>query len=217
MAARCLASLHLCRIRVTRLDALGNPTAGPNNVYVSDKPIQLQVTPEIEAGSDTTLVGGCDCIVATRRGFDKLKRFTLQLDLGDVEPGLLEMLIGADAILDGADPIGIWWPVQQFDCAVPAQPSVAFEGWTDLWEDDRQAADWPYAHWIWPSTSWQIGPHTLQNDFLQPQLNGYSRGNSQWGVGPFHDAPEAVGQLGGFFYDTEIPDASCGYQSHTIT
>src|SRR5437868_2880962 len=100
MAAECLAAIHLCRIRATRLDAVGNPVAGPNNVYVSDKPIQLAVTPQILAGEDKTLVGGCDCVVAQYRGKDKLKYFTLELDLGRIEPGLKSMLLGATAILE---------------------------------------------------------------------------------------------------------------------
>jgi len=61
----CLAAIHLCRIRVTRLAADGTPASGPNNVYVSDSPIQLGITPVYAAGKDVDLVGGCDCLVAT--------------------------------------------------------------------------------------------------------------------------------------------------------
>src|SRR5258708_28896946 len=96
----------------------------------------LTVTPSIEAGQDLVLTGGCDCIIAAYRGYDKLKRFDLELDLGDVEPGLLEMLTGATAILNTGDPIGVWWNVNQFNCSVPAQPNVAFEAWQDGWDED---------------------------------------------------------------------------------
>lgn len=217
MAAKCLAAIHLCRIRVTRLDSTGHPVAGPNNVYVSDKPISLGITPVIEAGQDRTLVGGCDCIVATYRGYDKLKRFDFQLDLGKIEPGLLEMLTGSAVILSGADPIGNWFDDQQFQCSGPPSPNVAFEAWQDLWLDDAQDPTFPYLHWIWPSSYWQIGPETLQNDFLQPRLTGFSRGNSVWGTGIYGDQPEAAQPLGGYFYASSIPSPGCGYQSHSIT
>jgi hypothetical protein len=219
MAPICDSVIHLCAVRVTRLDSLGNPVAGPNNVYVSDNPIQVVVKPEIEAGADKTVTGGCDCIIASYKGFDKLKRFGLEMDLGVIEPAMLEMMLGADAILAGsaADPIGLWWP-SQLSCDEPNQPNVCFEGWQTLWEDDHPASGaYQYVHWIWPSTYWQIADHTLQNDFLQPKLNGFSRANPNWGLGIYGDLPEAAGPLGGFFYDSDIPTAECGWQSHSIT
>ncbi len=213
----CDAAIHLCRIRATRLDTLGNPAAGPNNVYVSDKPIMLGVKPEVEAGQDKTLVGGCDCIIASYRGYDKLKRFGLELDLGVIEPALLEMLTGGAAILDGEDPIGMWWP-NQLTCEDAVQPNVCIEGWQDLWEEDHQASSpYQYVHWIWTSSFWQIGDHSLQNDFNQPKLTAFTRGNPNWGEGIFGDLPEAAGDLGGFFYDDSLPTAACGWQSHDIT
>lgn len=217
MAAECLAAIHLCRVRVTRLNDDGTPASGPNNVYVSDKPIQLTVTPTYEAGKDTTLVGGCDCIIATYRGFDKLKRFEFELDLGAIEWGLFEMLTGSPAISSGGDVIGNWFNDNAFDCSVAAQPNVAFEGWQTGWDDDRQDTTWPYLHWLWPSTFWSVSAMTLQNDFNQPKLTGFSRGNSAWGEGIYSDQPESAAPLGGGWYSATIPDAECGYQTHSIT
>ena len=218
MASECLAAIHLCRVRVTRLDATGNPVAGPNNVYVSDKPMQMTVTPVIEAGQDKTLVGGCDCIIATYRGYDKLKRFDFDFDEGVLDPALMEIMLGSQAITVSGNVVGQWWSENAFDCSVAAQPNVCFEAWQDAWDEDRQDATLPYIHWIWPSTYWQIAPHTLQNDFLQPKITGFSRGNSQWGTGIYGDLPEAAQPLGGFFYTATVPPtAMCGYQSHAIT
>jgi hypothetical protein len=215
----CVAAIHLCRIRATRLDAVGNPTAGPNNSYVSDNPIMVSVSPEIEEGEDKTLVGGCDCIVASYKGKDKLKRFNFEFESAVIEPGLLEMLTGGAAILDGSaqDPIGMWF-ANQLSCDGDSAPNVCFEAWQDLWEDDHQlAAPYRYLHWIWPSTYWQLGDVTLQNDFNQPTLTGFSRGNPVWGEGIYGDLPEAAEPLGGFFYTDTIPAAACGWQSHAIT
>lgn len=215
MAAECLAAIHLCRIRVTRLDSTGAAAAGPNNVYISDNPVSLGVTPVIEAGADRTLVGGCDQIIAEWRGDDKLKRWDLQFDLGKLEPALIEMLTGSAVVSDGGDVIGNWWNEQMFSGS--AGPSVCFEGWMDAVEDDHSDPDFPFWHWVWPSTKWQIGPATLGNDFLQPRLNGFSRGNSVWGDGIFGDYPEPAEPLGGYFLTDAIPTALCGYQSFSIT
>lgn len=225
MASECLATIHLCRIRVTRLSATGSPTAGPNNVYISDKPMSLAITPVIEAGQDKTLVGGCDCIIAQYRGYDKLKYFTFQLDLGVMEPALIEMLTGAPVLNDNiGEAIGNNWPVQT-DCSSAVQPPVAVEAWSDGWSTDRQDAVWPYVHWVWPQSYWQFAPITLQNDFVQPQLTGFSRGNSVWGAmvggnGPWKDLPAGmapIGTMGGWHYTSTTPVARCGYQSYTIT
>jgi len=217
MAAECLANIRLCAVRVTRLDSLGNPTPGPNNVYVSDNSIMLSVKPVIQAGDDKTLVGGCDCIIAEYHGFDKLKYFNLELDQGLVEPGLLEMLTGGSAIIDGSGfPIGLDWP-NQLDCSQPTQPNVAIEGWQAMWTDDHQETVYPYARYIFPSSYWQISDFTMQMDFNQPKITAWTRSNPNWGLGPFHDQPQAIGTQGGFFYDTALPFAECGYQSHSVT
>lgn len=212
----CLASIHICRVRATRLNADGTVASGPNNAYVSDKPIQLGITPVITAGTERELVGGCDCLTAAYKGYDKLRRFDFELDLGNLEPALIEMLVGASAILGGsggADVIGNWFSENAFDCSTPP-PNIALEAWTDGWEEDHQHPTFPYIHFIWPSTFWQIGPFTLQNDFLQPRLNGFSRGNTAWGTGPYGDLPEAVGALGGFFETAHVPPtASCGFST----
>jgi hypothetical protein len=217
-AAICPAVIRLCAIRLTALDAVGNPVAGPNNVYVSSNSIMLSVKPTIEAGEDKTLVGGCDCIIATYRGKDKLKWFEFELDQGVLEPGLQELMLGSAVILDGSgNPIGNWWP-SQLGCDVPGQPNVCLEAWQDLWEDDHQfATPYQFLHYIWPSTSWEIGDFDLQNDFMQPKLTGYSRANPQWGEGPFHDTPEFVQPIGGYWFDNEIPTAACGWQTQPLT
>lgn len=219
MSAECFSAIHLCRIRATRLDATGNPSPGPNNVYVTAKPIMLGATPQIEAGQDKTLVGGCDCIVAQYRGYDKLKYFTLELDLASLEPALIELMTGASAITSTGDVIGNWWQSSQtFNCASTVQPNVCFEGWQDTWNQDRQASTpFRYVHWIWPSSFWQIAAHTLQNDFLQPKLTGFTRGNSNW-TDIFRDLPEVPQPLGGYFFTDHIPAGdTCGYQTHSIT
>lgn len=215
----CGVSLHVCRVRVTRLDSVGSVAPEPNNSYVSDKPISVQLTPTIETGTDTTLKGGCDCIVATYQGPDLLKGFELEFAKAAVEPAMEEMMLGATVILDESTvpvPIGLWHP-GPLDCA-EVQSACAFEFWTDVWEGSGQNADWPYIHHVYPYTTWQMGQQSYENDFAQPTLSGKARANSAWGAGPYGDQPEAIptNSPGGFFYQTEaMPDAECGYDSVT--
>lgn len=216
MAAVCPSAIHLCFVRVTRLNALGHPVPGPNNFLVYDKPLMLTVTPDILAGETKDLKGGCDQLVATYRGQDILKRFNLELDTGTISPALEEILTGGSAVVDGSgDPIGVQF---QVPCGTQ-QPFVAFEAWQDLYDCDHQpSAPFPYKRWIWPATRWQRGPETLQNDFDQPKFLGFSVGNSNWGEGIYGDLTTAVEANGMWIFDTELPQAAeCSWQSHAIT
>lgn len=217
MTAICPAAIHLCALRATRLDSLGFPVGPPNNYVVSDRAVMITMTPVTEAGADKTIVSGCDCISATYRGTDKFKRWDLEVDMNKIDPAILEVLLGAPAILDGSDPIGNWWP-SQVSCDDPQQPNVCLEGWMTLWEDDHaMAAPYKYLHYIWPSTSWTIGTETVQNEFVVDKVTGYNRGNPNWGTGPFGDLPEACQPQGGRFFTNDIPAASCGWSSASVT
>lgn len=222
MAAKCLTLIHLCRLRVTRLDAVGNPVAGPNNVYVTDQAMRLNVTPEINEGEKRSRRNGCDCLVASLKTDDLLEYVNFELEMGTEEPGLAEMLTGATIIMDPdapTDPIGFWHPTSQFDCATAARPLVAIEAWQHTVDKNRFDADFPYFRWVYPASKWRPSDQAAENDFATVKYEGYSVGNDQWGEGPFHDQPEAAQALGGGFYDTaaHLPTAACGYQSHAIT
>jgi len=215
MPAICDGAIHLCYIRATRVDALGNPIAGPNNLYVSDKPIQLTITPDVLAGEVKDQKGGCDQLLNTYRGQDILKRFNLELDQGVLEPGLEELLTGAPVITDGGGfPIGVQFKVP---CG-SQQPYAAFEAWQDLWDCDHEpSAPYPYRRYVFPSSRWQRGADTAQNDFSQPKFTGFTVANGNWGMGIYADVPEAIQPNGAWFYDTAVPTAVCGYQSAPIT
>lgn len=215
----CVSIIHLCKVRVTRLDQLGNPTPGPNNVYVTDNAMTITAKPQVEQGVEKVVVGGCDCLTAVYRGIDKLKRYDLTLDLTKQEFGLIEMMTGGPAIVVAGQVIGGWFP-SQMRCSDPIQPNVCFEGWQDMWEDDHAYAGpaaYRYLHWIWPSSRWQNSDVTLQNDFNQPALTGFTRANPQWGLGIYGDLPETCQPQGGRFFDSHTPAAACGYQSRQIT
>lgn len=216
----CGHSIHVCRIRATLLDDLGVVTAGDNS-YVSDKPVVVQVTPVIRQGVDEELVTGCDQIAAAYRGRDKLKRFDFQIDLAALEPALLSLMLGATLIEDASDvpvPIGVWWP-NQISTDGADSPNVAFEFWTDVWEDDSQNPDWPYIHHVYGSTFWQIGQQRYENGFTRPVLNGFSRTNASWGAGPYGDQGESLppDSPGGWFFTETAPPDSTGCTFDVVT
>lgn len=54
--AVCGSLIHICALRVTRLDSQGNVLDESNNSYVTNNVVSVQVNPVIEAGLDSTLM-----------------------------------------------------------------------------------------------------------------------------------------------------------------
>ena len=217
--AICGQSILACGLRVTLLDDEGDVSATSNNYYMTDDLISIAINPNIEEGSDRVSKSGCDCIIATAKFPNLLKRFDFEINLGSFEPALESLMTGAPVRLDESDdpvPIGLDFPTQ-VSCNDAPPPKVAIEVWSDNWESDHPSPTLPFLHWVWPGTRWNIGPSTLNSDFAPWVLNGFSFGNSLWGHGPFTDAPaQVIGPLGSVFQSADaIPDAECGFQSVT--
>ncbi len=216
----CASSILACGFRVTLLESDGRVSSDPNNYYVSDNLIELGATPDVSTGADLERKSGCQCIIATAKFPDLLKRFNFRLTLGELEPGLQSLLTGAPMILDDSGtpvPIGWDWPVQ-ISCSDTPPPRVAIEVWSDVWSSDRQDQILPFWHWVWPQTRWQFDPFTLNGDFADMQLVGFSEGNSLWGRGPYGDDAfdHRVGHLGSVWQTAiDPPDGHCGLQTVT--
>lgn len=218
MANICPTSLHICRIRLTRLTSTGAVAAAPNNHVVSANPMQMTMEPEIQEGTSSILIGGCDCPIVTYRGKDKLLRWNLTLQMGTLEPAMVEILTGGALLSNGsAEPIGGNWPLQ-LTCTSTAQPDVAIEAWSENYIGDRPNATYPYIRWVFPSSSWQWDTATLENDFQTPQFKGFTRTNTLW-TNPYVDLPTGVTSSGGaigsgtWFFDSTIPTPVCGYST----
>ncbi len=217
MPAPCGVPLGLCALRITRLLATGCVAASPDNSFVTDELISLTLTPNVEAGADITLTGGCDCVIASYRGVDKLKWFEFEITNPKLAPAMYEMMLGGTIITEAGFPVGTVWPVE-LACGED-QASVALEFWVKHWNGSAQDTTYPWIHHVYPQTLWQIGQQQFQNDFAQPTLTGFSRRNDCWGDGPYADGPEDEGYgavdmaTGGFFYATIDPptDTACDY------
>ena len=223
MPAPCGVPLGLCAFRITRLLETGCVAAGPNNSFVSTDLLTLQFNPVVEAGADITLVGGCDCVISSYRGIDKLKRFEFEMAYPKLAPAAYEMMLGGGVMFDGGFPVGTIWPTE-LSCG-DAQPSVALEFWVKHWTSGgAQDTTYPWIKFVAAQTLWQIGQQQFQVDFAQPTLSGFSRSNDCWGQGPYGDGPADIGYTGdtdlgpgGFYYTAEDPpaDTACDYADVT--
>lgn len=217
----CGESLGVCRLRITTLDpTTGCVESSADNSYVLDTLTSVVVTPNVDAGVDTTLIGGCGCKIATYKAPDILKRFDLTLTTPVKSAALESLLLDGGVLYDDSTdpvPVGFSFPTS-LDCGTERRP-VALEFWTKNWDNDAQDATLPWIHWVFPFSIWQPGAVTAQNDFAQPDFTGFTRSNACWGDGPYGDGPESTYgasdfslETGGWFYTpTDPPTASCDF------
>lgn len=211
-------------MRITKLDTTGCVASEADNSFVLGNLISVQITPNIEAGQDTTLIGGCGCKIASYKAPDTVKRYDLTLSTPEKSAALESILTGGGVLYDDSTipvPVGFSFPTA-LGCDEEQAP-VAVEFWTKNWVDDAQDPDLPWIHWVFPQSLWAPGQQTVNNDFSQPDFTGFSRVNACWGDGPYSDGPETVYgpsafslETGGWFYTPlDPPAASCDFSTIT--
>lgn len=209
MAYNCGVSFGACLVRITRVNDSGCVIAG-SNAYVSDKPISINVNPNVETGNNFPVRNGCGCKIASRKFPDTFNYWELSLNMAALEPQMIGFMLGAATITDGADVVGVAWP-SALDCD-EASPAIAFEFWTEHVVGSGLDATYPYFHWVFPSSVWQIGDNTFEEGPAQPTLNGFTQTNTCWGDGPYGDGPpdsEDIREGGFWATDVVPPTAAC--------
>jgi len=217
MAVNCGVSFGLCAVRVTKVDAAGNVIAG-NNSYVTDKPLSITLTPNIETGNTFSVRNGCGCSIARFKANDTFNWFEFQFAQAALEPEMQAMLLGAETIVDGPDVVGLAFP-SQLACDQD-EPAAALEFWTQHIVGSGQDGTFPWFHWVFPKTVWQLADNTFEEDIAQPTLSGFSRTNQQWGDGPYGDGPpdgQDIREGGYWKTDVDPPAAICAAGSVTAT
>jgi hypothetical protein len=219
-APSCYSSIRCERIRVTQLDAGGNPVVGAASGYVSDAQVSLDVGLEIEEGEEITQKNGGSRICATSKVANQLKSATLSLELCQLDIELFAMMTGGTLIECATEPLGY----KPKALTASTETPVALEVWSRAWDGGGQAnltggqgtgvAFW---HWVFPNVKWTPAQFTLDEQVHVFPLDGIGLENSVLTAdGPFNDWPTCVEDAGGIntvygvWLDTAPPDAQCG-------
>ena len=215
MAVNCGPSFGLCAVRVTELDDTGNVTG---NFYVTNNPVSVTLTPNIETGNTFSVRNGCGCKISSFRGEDTFNWWEFTFSKGVLDPAMEAMMLGGDIITDGSDEVGLNFPGGL--ACTEAPQLVAFEFWTQHIVAGGSGLDgtYPYIHWAFPASRWQLGDNTFEEDFATPSLSGFSRSNTNWGNGPYGDGPPdgVLGPEGGYWKTADpLPVGTCA--SDTVT
>lgn len=216
MAANCGVSFGLCVVRVTQVDAAGDVTGGADNAYVTDKPISISLTPNIETGNTFSLRNGCGCSIARFKANDIFNWFEFTFASGALEPIMHALMLGSPIIADGIDDVGLHFQ-GALECDED-EPAVALEFWTKHVVGSGQDGTYPWVHWVFPKTVWALSDNTFEEDIAQPSLTGFSRTNLRWGSGPYSDGPpDGTDVVEGAYWKTDVvpPVANCAASTAT--
>ena len=184
------ASIQGVGLRVTRLDATGNPLNGPGDSYTTQAFMRVSFTPEYEEGDEITEKGASGAICVTYKSPDTLKRLTMEIAICEPDPELTNLLSGGLLLRKNLGSFGtpnnksIGWasPAVGDD---PSGNGVSVETWSLAIKDGKKSAILPYFHWIFPYVKLrQSGDRVIENGLLANTFEGTGLGNEAFGTGP---------------------------------
>lgn len=217
----CYQSFKARAIRASRLNADGTLDQGVmlGSAY-NMRPISVALSPVVTTGDRFEQKDGSGNLCVVIENPDKTTGYDITLTLCQLDIELIEILTGADVILDPGDAnviIGFIAPGPDDD-TLPTE----FHVWSDALNGSEQVAS-PYAywHWVFPYVKWNLGAQTLENGILQLTLTGKASTNSNIGGGSFNDLPTPITSYFGVYLADDLPDttvapysdysAVCGY------
>lgn len=216
MANACAASVHLCGVRVARLDDSGVPDPGATNLYTTDKMVDLSLSPETVAGDEIEVTNGCGDVVVDFADEDREKWWNLNATMATPDFELLELLTGGILHTLAADG-NVGFGVRSLRTA-SGHADVSIELWTKRVIDGILATDGkPYWRWVMPRVNnvRLDGDLNFQQDNLPVSVMGEARENANWFDGPLNDfatlSDVSADRAWQYVMDSDIPDTQCGY------
>lgn len=190
MAAFCPKSAKGVALRATLLDSCGIPITTVNSQIGTAGFITLEFTPDIEAGTKITkrAASGAIC-VRDISDCDKLLGYNVKMTLCDINPIIMELLLGATLLNNAAgDTVGFVEPPTNFNTTAFGGTSCSNRVQLEVWSENvatvacNPATPNPcrYLRWIFPKVfKWQ---HTSAvtfkyDDTIEYELSGYAESN----------------------------------------
>jgi hypothetical protein len=171
-------------MRGTKLDSCGAPVHGPKSTVTSDGWVSVELTMEVEDGTDYQLRGANDNYIYNTRGRPKIRWVNAVLNFGQVDPELYNLMTASPIVTnDATTPESVGFRIRENVYA-----NFALEVWTDL--DGLACINGVPAYgylllpWIVDA---MVGDVTVQNEPVTfPITRARTNRGSLWGVGPYN-------------------------------
>ena len=224
MPTQCFPFAQGRRLRVTALDNCGNPTDAECGQVVSGGFVQVSVSSNTITGTSIQPLNAAGQLCYRLQAPDVFTGHNLTIEFCEVDPSLMGLVTLSNPVLDyaedivgfqtvaGSHPSGyaleVWMGVPGVDCPPEGVNPVDSLGYVLF----------PF---IIPGA---LGDFTIGNDAINFSVSGYTKGNGNWGVGPYDVVAEDAANVAGPLLEavpsdvhahlqwTSIPapDAECG-------
>ena len=193
MPTKCYAPVRGSVIRVTRLDACGEPSPGESAVVVSKRVSSVSLDPLTEDGTAIRERNFGDELCVVDEGYTETLGFSADIALCGVDPDLLSLFTGQPVVTNAAgDVVG-------FDVTTGVDLD-AFGFSIEVWSRIAGAACDPSGNRQWGYTVFpylkggRLGGFSFENAALQFTITGAKTlDGNQWGAGPFNVDRNAAG------------------------
>lgn len=184
MATYCLKPIRGKVMRLTRLDACGAPVHGPKATVTSKGFVSVEITMEVEDGTEYQLKGADDTFIVNDRGRPQIKWANVTINMGNVDPDVYNIATGSPLVMNDATiPEAVGFRVRE-----AVYGDFALEVWTDLSGQACAAGVPAYGYLLLPWVKDGIvGDFTVQNELITfPIAQARTSAGSGWGVGPYN-------------------------------
>jgi len=223
MTTKCYAQVRGRVIRVTRLDACGNPDPGASAVVVSKRVSTVTVDEVTDDGTNIRERNFADELCIVDDAFTQVIGYTTNVELCGVDPDLISLFTGQPVVRNAVgDVVG-------FDATTDVDLDsfgFAIEVWSRIAGGACDASGHrPWGYSVFPfQKGGRLGNFSFENGPVKFSISGaQSRDGNGWGVGPFDVDRDAGGAPAPLFTPLGVnthyrnilvtldpPEASCG-------
>lgn len=193
MSTRSMKMVRGKRIRVTRLNACGEPPDyGEECAFVvSSGFVTVTMSPQNEEGDELLQLGADGQLIVNSQSKHNFKRWQLSIELAEVDPELVSLL--THVVLETEDNDGDVVGFRSVEGQI--EEEFAFELWSGIGDQDCQDGE-EFGYLLFP---WVAGgvfeDLTIENGVATTTIsNAFTQAGGAWGVGPYDVVPDEDGE-----------------------
>lgn len=184
MATSILKSIKGKVVRLTRLDECGDPVIGSCSTLVSECFVSVTLSGEVEAGDEYLQKSAWGDLCINDKDPDIIKWVNVSVTFAEINPDALDILTGADPVVDGGNTIGAAWSPTSFDGAWGLEVWTKFTG-----EPCTGQPNWGYFVVPFVRNGRIDGDLTIENGVMTISVVGQGFAATNWGDSPYAQNP----------------------------
>lgn len=191
MSTRSMKIVRGKRVRITRLEACGEPpTSGDPCAYVVSKGfVTVTMSPQNETGTELVQLNADGELCINDQAQHNFKRWELSIELCDVDPELVSLLTSVTLETDAdGNTVGFRSVAGRID------ELFAFELWSGIGDQDCADGE-EYGYMLFPFVNGgTFSDLTIENGVATLTIeNAFTKTGGLWGVGPYDVVPDEYG------------------------